>query len=405
MNLPPRREQGPAVPTLLREINERRILDVLRSNGSLHAAEIARLVGLSKPTTAALLRGLIEVGLVSEETPGVKDSKRARAVYSSVADAGVSLGIDFGAKFLRAALADLNGKIRAETSIEIGQLNLRTLLAALNKAVDYVLAESGFTQDHIASIVVGTPGVVDRKSGKIAIAGTIGDLDGIKLGEVIAKEYGVTPIIENDINLIALAEMEGGVGTGVNDFAVLSVGSGLGSGLVLNGKLHRGHKGAAGEIFYVPFGDPFDNHHASTDPATAGVITLAENLAKKFPKSEIARPYTPAKIFEAARQGDALGRAIVAVEAERIALYIASISAVVDVELIILAGGIGRNGDLLIAPIKSLLDSLIPFPPRIESTSLGDSAVLAGALRMATRNTQELIFRDRSSSIEVLESL
>ncbi len=397
--------QSPAVPTLLREINERRILDVLRQHGQLHAAEIARHVGLSKPTTAALLRGLIEVGLVVEEVPGATDSKRARAVYSPVADAGVSLGIDFGAKFLRAALADLNGKIRAEVSIEIGELNLRTLLKALNKAVDQVLDESGFAHDDIASIVVGTPGVVDRKSGKIAIAGTIGDLDGIKLGEVISKEYGVTPIIENDINLIALAEMEGGVGSGVSDFAVLSVGSGLGSGLVLNGKLHRGHKGAAGEVFYVPFGDPFDNHHSSTDPATAGLIEIAESLAKKFPKSEISKPYTPAKIFAGAREGDALGRAVVDVEAERIALYIASISAVVDVELVILAGGIGRNGDLLIAPVKKILTSLIPFPPRIESTSLGDSAVLAGALRMATRNTQELIFRDRSSAIEVLESL
>lgn len=392
--------QGPAVPTLLREINERRVLDVLREHGSLHAAEIARLVGLSKPTTSVLLRGLTDVGLVVEDTPGDTDSKRARSVYSPVADAGISLGIDIGAKYLRASVADLNGQIRSEVSIEVKEMSLGQLLKSLNASVDKALDQAGFEADHIVSIVVGTPGVVDQRTGQIAIAGTIGDLDGIQLGEVIAREYGVTPRIENDINLVAIAEMEKGYGVGVENFAVLSIGSGIGAGLVLNGKLHRGHRGAAGEVFYVPVGDPFDSHHSSTNPASEGIAEIARTLAPKFKNTELKSPYSTISIVDAARRGDELARAVVEEEAKRIALYIAAMSAVVDVELVVLAGGIGRQSDVFLNPVRKVVEELVPFPPRIESTTLGQSAVLIGTLQLATRETQEQIFRERSSAIE-----
>jgi len=391
---------SPAVPTLLREINERRVLDVLRAHGALHAAEIARMVGLSKPTTSVLLRGLIDVGLVDEDQPGDLDSKRARTVYSASANIGISLAVDIGARYLRAATADINGMQRSEKSVEVGEMSLKQLLTALNDAVEGALSDAGVVQEDILSIVVGTPGVVDQRTGQIAIAGTIGDLDGIQLGEVIHREFGVEPHLENDINLVAIAELERGIGKGVEDFAVLSIGSGIGAGLVLNGKLHRGHRGAAGEVFYVPFGDPFDSHHASTNPASGGLTELAEQLSARGVKSELTRPYTTIAILDAARRGDEFARLVVEQEAERIALYVASISAVVDVELIILAGGIGRQTDVLLNPIRKMVDKLLPFPPRIEGTSLGESAGLVGALQLATRKSQEIIFRERSSSIE-----
>ena len=109
----------PAIPSLMREINERRVIDTLRSNGALHAAEIARLIGLSKPTTADILRDLVEFGLIKEVEPGEGDSKRARLVYEAISDVRVSLGIDIGTRFIRAAIGDLNLVTRAEASIPV----------------------------------------------------------------------------------------------------------------------------------------------------------------------------------------------------------------------------------------------------------------------------------------------
>ena len=98
----------PAVPSLIRELNERSVLDTLRAHGALHAAEIARHIGLSKPTTADILRSLIDTGLIQEYTPGEDDPKRARSVYEAVSDLKVSLAIDIGSRFIRAAVGDLN---------------------------------------------------------------------------------------------------------------------------------------------------------------------------------------------------------------------------------------------------------------------------------------------------------
>ena len=388
----------PAVPSLIRELNERSVLDTLRANGALHAAEIARHIGLSKPTTADILRSLIETGLIQEYTPGEDDPKRARSVYEAVSDLKVSLAIDIGSRFIRAAVGDLNEKMLAETSVAVKSLVLKDLIAVMHTAVDSVLKESGYSLKDVASLVVGTPGVVDQNTGVVAIAGTIAALDGVNLADLLKKEFGIAPIVENDINLVTVAEQAAGHGRGIENFAVLSVGSGLGSGLVLNGKIHRGHRGAAGEIFYVPFGDPLDTHRDATNPSGDRIAELTRGLAKKFKGSVLQEPYSTVEILKAAKEGDELAKAVINLEAERIALYVAAISAVTDVELIVLSGGIGRQASFFLDPIKKLVGAIVPFPPRIEVSTLGDTGILVGALNIATAKSCDAVFQDKHKS-------
>jgi len=389
----------PAIPSLLREINERRVIAALRSNGALHAAEIARLIGLSKPTTADILRGLIGYKLIREVEPGEADSKRARFVYEAISDTKVSLAIDIGTRYIRAAIGDLNLVKRAEVSIPVTSLTLSGLTKVMHQAVEQSLKESGFKLKDVAAITVGTPGVVDQNSGIVSIAGTINALDGVNLAELIKKEFGIYPTVENDINLVTVGEQSIGHGVGIDNFAVLSVGSGLGSGIVLNGKLHRGHRGAAGEIFYVPFGDPLDTHRTATNPSGDRIAEVARELAKEFKKSTLAEPYSTIDILKAAKDGDLLGRAVMEQEAERIALYIAAISAIVDVELVVLSGGIGRQAEFFIAPIRKLVNQILPFPPRIEISKLGDSGILDGALQIATAQACDVVFQNQTREI------
>ncbi|MTB29570.1 MAG: MarR family transcriptional regulator, partial [Actinobacteria bacterium] len=123
-----------AVPSLMREINERGVLDILRQEGALHAAQVARLIGLSKPTTADILRSLSEYGLVQEFTPGAEDPRRARSVYEAVSDVKVSLAIDIGSRFIRAAIGDLNQVMRAENSVPVKSLELKDLVTTMHQA-------------------------------------------------------------------------------------------------------------------------------------------------------------------------------------------------------------------------------------------------------------------------------
>jgi predicted NBD/HSP70 family sugar kinase len=383
----------------MREINERRVIDTLRSKGALHAAEIARLIGLSKPTTADILRGLVDYNLIREVEPGEGDSKRARFVYEAVSDLKVSLAIDIGTRFIRAAVGDLNLVTRAEVSIPVMSLKLSDLIKVMHQSVDKVLKESGFKLKDVAAITVGNPGVVDQKTGIISIAGTISALDGVNLAELMREEFGIYPTVENDINLVTVGEQSAGHGVGIDNFAVLSVGSGLGSGIILNGKLHRGHRGAAGEIFYIPFGDPLDTHRSATNPSGDRIAEITRELAKKHKKSTLVEPYTTIEILKAAKDGDALGRAVIEKEAERIAIYVAAISAIVDVELVVLSGGIGRQADFFIDPIRKLVNEILPFPPKIKVSTLGESGILVGALQIATAQARDLVFQAQTGGI------
>lgn len=382
----------------MREINARSILDLLREQGALHAAEIARLIGLSRPTTAEILRGLADVGLVQELTPGADDSKRARSVYEAISDVKIALAIDIGSKYIRAASGDLNLKMLSHSSIPLKSLALKDLVAAMHAAVDASLKTSGYKIKDVATIVVGTPGVINQSTGIISIAGTIASLDGVDLASLIADEFGIRPKLENDINLVTVAEQFCGHGREIEDFAVLSVGSGLGSGLVVNGKLLRGHRGAAGEVFFIPFGDPLDTHRSQSNPSADSIAELARSLSKKIRKSSLSEPFSTIDILAAAKAGDELAKAVVAVEAERIALYIAAISAVTDVELIVLSGGIGRQATFFLDQIQSLVSKVLPFPPRIEVSTLGDTGILIGALNIATKAACDLIFSTKVSS-------
>ena len=396
----------PAVPSLIRELNERRVLEALRRNGALHAAEIARHIGLSRPTTADILRSLVEMGLIQEYTPGAEDPKRARSVFEAVSDLKVSLGIDIGSRFIRAAVGDLNEKMLAKASVPVKSLKLKDLMTVMHAAVKQALQESGYSLRDVASIVVGTPGVINQNTGVVSIAGTISTLDGVNLSQLIESEFGITTTVENDINLVTVAEQTAGHGKDIKNFAVLSVGSGLGSGLVLDGKIHRGHRGAAGEIFYVPFGDPLDSHRDATNPSGDRVAVIARSLAKKYKTSTLSEPYSTVDILKAAKDGDPLAKEVIHIEAERIALYISAISAVTDVELVVLSGGIGRQAAFFIEPIMKLVSSIVPFPPSIEVSTLGDTGILVGALSIATSASRDIVFQEmhKSSGRPIAES-
>jgi predicted NBD/HSP70 family sugar kinase len=169
------------------------------------------------------------------------------------------------------------------------------------------------------------------------------------------------------------------------------VGTGVGMGLVLDGKLYRGASGAAGEVGYLPIGaDPHDPQvrrrgafeeavNGAAVVRTAGQAGLAGSLSAK-------------KVFGLARRGDPVAGRVVGDEARRLATGLAVVMAVVDLELIILGGGVGGNADLLLPPIERELRTLSPVRPRLAVSALGEDAVLQGAVATALEVAQRQLF-------------
>jgi predicted NBD/HSP70 family sugar kinase len=379
-----------ATPPLLKHMNERTVLEAIRAAAPISRAEVSRRVGISKPTVSLALVSLLEAGLVREAEPAGGGPSYGATFFEPVAEAAYVLGVDLGARFVRGAVADLEGRIRARQDVELRQPTADCALDDISALAESLVRTAGISVDSLDSIVVGVPGAVDGD--EIRLATNVAGLEGSAFGPELAGRLGRPLTVENDINLAALGEQARGIAQGVDDFAFLSIGTGLGAGLVLRGELHRGHRGTAGELDYFRAG--LSEH---IDPCAGAVSAYAQALAEAAgARTSLAAPYEPREIFAAARAGDEVARHVVAEEARRIALHIAPIASVTDVRLIVLGGGIGANGDLLLARVRGHLQEWLPHPPRVESSSLGDAAVLTGALSVGLRAALESVFVNRA---------
>jgi predicted NBD/HSP70 family sugar kinase len=380
---------GRATPPLLKHLNERTVLDAIRSYAPVSRAEISRRVGISKPTVSLALQSLLEAGLVRETAPDGDGPSYGAVFFEPVPEAAYVLGLDVGARFVRGALCDLTGDVRARQDVEMQE---QTAVAALDAIAS--LSESlsaGVPDNAVDGVVVGVPGAVLNR--RITLADNVAGLEGEHFAEELGERLGRDATIENDINLAALGEQWRGIARGVDDFVFISIGTGLGAGLVLRGELHRGRGGAAGELDYARVGLVED-----VDPCADALCELTRRIAEGR-RTTLESPYDTRLIFAAARAGDPVALDVVAEESRRIALHIAPIAAVADVGLVVLGGGIGANGDLLYDGIRRLLADWLPEPPRIEASSLGDAAVLTGALSVGRRAALDNVFARRRKGV------
>jgi predicted NBD/HSP70 family sugar kinase len=371
-----------AVPGLLKRINEREVLETIRAGAPISRAEISRRAGISKPTVSLALQSLLASGLVREAERAPDGPGYGAVYFEPVAEAALVLGLDIGARFLRGAVADLDGAIRARQDVELAVADAAGAVEASARLGTTLLAASGLESERVDSVVVGVPGVV-AADGTLRLAENVAGLEGRRFGDEIQAALELPVTLENDINLAALGEQWQGVARGVADFVFLSVGTGMGAGLVLGGELHRGRHGAAGEIDFALAGVG-----ETVDPSAAEVSELAHTLA--------GLTADPRAVFASARRGDAGALAVVDEVARRIALHLAPIAAVADVELVVLGGGIGANGDLLLDPIGQRLAEWLPFPPRIAVSTLGEAAVLTGAVAVGLEAALENVFARRA---------
>jgi predicted NBD/HSP70 family sugar kinase len=373
---------GRATPPLLKDLNERTVLEAIRASAPISRAEISRLVGISKPTVSLALQSLLGAGLVRETEPNGDGPSYGATFFEPVPEAAFVLGLDLGVHFVRGAVCDVRGEIRARQDIELPEPTAGHAREAIATLAESLLAAGGVSEDALDGVVLGVPGAVDERAKRIYLATNIAGLEGDAFEPSLASALGRTVRIENDINLAALGERWRGVARGVENFAFISIGTGLGAGIVLHGELHRGTSGSAGELDYARVGLSED-----IDPCAGALSEYARS---------VGAPDDPRTLFAQARSGDPLALRVVDEEARRIALHIAPISAVTDVGLVVLGGGIGTNGgDLLYDRIRTQLADWLPVPPRVEASSLGDAAVLTGALAVGLRAARENVFVNR----------
>jgi predicted NBD/HSP70 family sugar kinase len=315
--------------------------------------------------------------------------------FEPVPEAALVLGLDLGARFLRGAICDLDGRVRSRQDVELAAPEADSAFDAIAILGDSLLRTSALDAVAVDGAVIGIPGAVDSVTGRVSLVENVRGLEDRDIRGELVERLEVPVRVENDINLAAVGERWRGIAQGVDDFAFLSIGTGLGCGVVLRGELHRGHNGAAGELDYVRAGIGDE-----LDPCAGAVSALAAQLVSADgARTSLLPPFDVRTIFAAARQGDGTATAIVEEEARRIAMHVVPLAAVTDLELVVLGGGLGANGDLLLGPVRERLREWLPYPPRVEVSTLGDAAVLTGALAVGLRAARDNVFVRRSSGV------
>jgi predicted NBD/HSP70 family sugar kinase len=375
-------------PGLLRAINEQHLLNTIRTNGPIARADLTRLSGLSKPTIGLTLGNLIEEGLVQPAGRRTGQRGPTAQLYGIRADAGYALALDVGSEFVRGALADIRGTVLARGSRRVHAASRAARLSSLFALADSLVSEAGVELDDLNQIVVGSPGVFtpQRDPGTEPAAGWPRPGGGklpLPIPELI-RVFGPGIVVENDVNLAALAEGDHGHGRGVDSFAFVSIGTGVGMGLVVSGQLHPGAHGSAGEIGFMPVqgvalgGSPaFGGMEATT--ASFESLASAPGVVRAGRAVGLRGGLTARRIFEAAARGDGRAAEVVAAEVTIVARALAAMATVADPGLVVLGGGIGRAPGLAQAVHAEML-LLLPAAPDVRVSALGEEAIVDGAL-------------------------
>ncbi|UOE94521.1 ROK family protein [Alkalihalobacillus sp. LMS39] len=234
---------------VVKQKNKSLVLHTIKETYPVSRADLANTTGLNKGTVSSLVNELLEEQLILESGPGISSGGRRPVMLLFNQSAGYSIGIDIGVNYILAILTDLQGGICDERLIKVKDLTLSQTIDILFSVIDELILHVPSSPYGVVGIGVGVPGTVSR-SGKILLAPNLNWKD-IDLKEVIESKYNIPVKIVNEANAGAHGEKRFGAGQPFNNIVYISGGIGIGVGLILNGKLYKGHNGLSGELGHM----------------------------------------------------------------------------------------------------------------------------------------------------------
>lgn len=307
-------------------------------------------------------------------------------------------GVDLGGTTTKLAFINMDGEILHKWEIPTDNSNEgHNITINIANAIDDKLVELNETKDKLAGIGMGAPGPINYETGVVLNVVNLGWQDNFPLQESLHTLTGLPVAIENDANCAALGEMWNGAGKGASDLVCVTLGTGVGGGVIANGNIIRGINGAAGEIGHIT-SIPFDGAPCNcgktgcleTIASATGIVRLAETeLSNPDLQGQLAEIFaekgkvTAKDVFDNARNGDELANKILNEVTFHLGFALANIANTLNPEMIVLGGGVSRAGDILLNRVKANF-SKFTFSAARESTrlslaTLGNDAGVIGA--------------------------
>ena len=382
------------------------LLRLIRSGEATTRAELAASTGLARSTVAQRIDRLVELDLIREEGEAPSTGGRPPAVLGFNESAGIVLAADLGATHSRIAVADLGGKIIAEAAanmdIASGPVQV---LGWVEETFDRLLEESDQQQSNVLGIGIGLPGPVEYAEGRPVSPPIMPGWDGYDVRGHFGGRFDVPVLVDNDVNIMALGEqwvME----TPVQDLLFIKVGTGIGSGLILDGQLRRGAQGAAGDIGHVPVGESDTVcrcGNVGCVEAEAGGAALARALSEKGKETANSRD-----VAALVRSGDQDAMQAVRRAGRLLGRVLAATVNLLNPAMIMIGGDVAEAGEQLLAGVREIVyqrsTALATNDLTITSSTLGDRAGILGAAAMVIEQILDPASIDAALSTEALAS-
>lgn len=344
---------------LIRAINRSTVLNVVKGEGPVSRTEIGRLSGLSPATVSEITADLIGEGLIYEKEAGDSTGGRPPILLALNHDAAYVVGLKLTERHVSAALTDIEATILHTLTVPAtGVAVVERAVAALAGAVEQVIAQSPVSRERVMGVGIGLAGVIDAERGLCRYSPIL-DWRDVPLKRLVEERIGIPVCIDNDVNTLAMAEKWFGAGQGVDDFLVVTIGRGVGLGIVVHGRFYRGARGGGGEFGHTvmePDGPPCDCGKRGcleayvADPA---LVRLAREAAARGRLGNVdADELTVERVTELARAGDETLREIFGQAGQRLGVGIANLVNIFNPALIIVSGEGVRAGDLLFGPMR-----------------------------------------------------
>jgi glucokinase len=380
-------------PSVLRHTNALGILTLLRECGACSRADLVRASGLSAPTVTNVVKDLLSENLIEPLGEGESSGGRPPDMIRFKAERGCILAVEISAESLSFLLADLNGN--ELDTLKIPLTSRKTTPAAIcsyiEKALKILLRKQKKSQEQLLIMVVGVPAIANVEEGSVLSISTLEGWRAVPLRAMLNKIVNCLVIIENDTNLAAQGEHYCGAAQSEQDFIFMSIGTNVGAGIVLGGKIHHGSQWSAGEIAYLRL-----PHILRRQPTIhefgelEAVLTSSGILKSWYGESRKSDRNTRGSrkemdaigVLDLAQTGDARAQKIVRQRADIVSDIIVNLSLILNPGLVLLGGEIGSHPILVASVLKQLEGSEFAVT-RVGTGALGPRAVLWGAISLA----------------------
>jgi glucokinase len=376
----------------MKGINRTAILEIIRRESPISRVAIAESLDVSLPTVMRIVEELSGEGLVRSSANKEWSGGRKRALIEFSGEDHLVIGMDLGGTKIYGAVTDLCGNVLHEIQVvhhdTRDEDSFKLVVDTLQELIQFA-QKTGYP---IQGIGLGVPGVT-HPDGIVEFAPSL-NWTKFPLKGRLQEYFNLPIVIENDVNLAALGELWFGAERHLDSLVLITVGTGIGSGIIINGMVYPGMHDMAGEIGYLlpdrtHLGQNYSGFGAlETLASGSGIADRARRILKdRWPADQLTA-LTAEDVFNSARLHEPWAEEVLAETVDYLALLIASITLCFDPEIILLGGGVSKSADLLIEPILKRLKNSIPILPKLAPSSLGYRAAVYGSivklLRMAS---------------------